>query len=113
MQIELPEKIYYSIGEVAKAFGVNASLIRFWEKEFDIISPKKNKKGNRYFTQQDIKNLKLIYHLVKERGYTLEGAKVALEENENIQSEVELIARLEYIRSELVKLKESFSTEKD
>ncbi|MGB6083125.1 MerR family transcriptional regulator [Moheibacter sp.] len=108
MQIELPDKLYYSIGEVAKAFGVNASLIRFWEKEFDIISPKKNKKGNRFFTPEDIKNLKLIYHLVKERGYTLEGAKVALQEQGNIKEEVELIARMEYIRSELIKLKESF-----
>ncbi len=108
MQIELPDKLYYSIGEVAKAFNVNASLIRFWEKEFDAISPKKNKKGNRYFTQQDIKNLKLIYHLVKERGYTLEGAKTALHEQENIKQDVELIARMEHIRSELVKLKESF-----
>jgi len=110
MHIELPDKLYYSIGEVSKAFGVNASLIRFWEKEFDVISPKKNKKGNRYFTQQDIKNLKLIYHLVKERGYTLEGAKTALEEKENIKEEVELIARMELIRSELVKLKESFDS---
>lgn len=108
MHIELPDKLYYSIGEVSKAFGVNASLIRFWEKEFDIISPKKNKKGNRFFTQQDIKNLKLIYHLVKERGYTLEGAKTALEEKQNIKEDVELIARMELIRSELVKLKESF-----
>lgn len=108
MQIELPDKLYYSIGEVARAFNVNASLIRFWEKEFEVISPKKNKKGNRYFTQQDIKNLKLIYHLVKERGYTLEGAKTALHEQGNIKQDVELIARMEYIRSELVKLKESF-----
>ena len=108
MHIELPDKLYYSIGEVSKAFGVNASLIRFWEKEFDIISPKKNKKGNRFFTQQDIKNLKLIYHLVKERGYTLEGAKTALEEKQNIKEDVELIARMELIRSELVRLKESF-----
>jgi len=110
MQIELPDKLYYSIGEVAKAFGVNASLIRFWEKEFDIIKPKKNKKGNRFFTPDDIKNLQLIYHLVKERGYTLEGAKIALQEQENIKEEVELIARMEYIRSELIKLKESFDS---
>lgn len=108
MHVELPDKIYYSIGEVSKAFGVNASLIRFWEKEFEVISPKKNKKGNRYFTQQDIKNLKLIYHLVKERGYTLDGAKTALEENQSIKEDVELIARMESIRSELVRLKESF-----
>jgi len=111
MQIELPDKLYYSIGEVAKAFKVNASLIRFWEKEFDVISPKKNKKGNRYFTLEDIQNLKLIYHLVKERGYTLEGAKIALSEKETIKEEVELIARLEYIRAELIKLKESLDSE--
>lgn len=113
MHIELPEKLYYSIGEVAKAFNVNTSLIRFWEKEFDAICPKKNKKGNRYFTQQDIKNLKLIYHLVKERGYTLDGAKTALVEKEDIKEEVELLARMEFIRSELVKLKESFDVAED
>lgn len=113
MQIELPEKLYYSIGEVAKAFNVNTSLIRFWEKEFEVISPKKNKKGNRYFTPQDIKNLKLIYHLVKERGYTLEGAKSALIEKEDIKGEVELLARMEFIRAELVKLKESFDVAED
>lgn len=67
MNIELPNKLYYSIGEVAEAFGVNASLIRFWDKEFDILKPKKNAKGNRMFTPEDIKNLKLIYHLVKEQ----------------------------------------------
>lgn len=106
MEIELPDKLYYSIGEVAKAFDVNASLIRFWEKEFDVISPKRNKKGNRFFTPQDIKNFKLIYHLVKERGYTLEGAKQVLDEQEGIKEELELIQRLELIRSELLKLKE-------
>lgn len=75
MHVNLPEKRYYKIGEVAKAFNLNASHIRFWEKEFDIIKPKKNAKGNRMFTQEDIKNFKLIYNLVKERGFTLEGAK--------------------------------------
>jgi len=75
MQIDLPEKRYYSIGEIAKAFHVNTSLIRFWEKEFDILKPKKNAKGNRMFTPEDLKNLKTIYHLVKEKGFTLEGAK--------------------------------------
>lgn len=113
MEIELPDKLYYSIGEVSRAFQVNASLIRFWEKEFDVISPKKNKKGNRYFTTDDIKNLQLIYHLVKERGYTLEGAKIALQEKGNIKEDVELIARMELIRSELVKLKESFDVSVD
>ena len=113
MQFELPDKLYYSIGEVAKAFNVNASLIRFWESEFDILKPKKNKKGNRLFTPEDIKNLKIIYHLLKERGYTLEGAKIALEEKSSIKDEVELIARMEFIRSELIKLKESFDSEED
>ena len=80
MHIDLPEKRYYGIGEVAKAFGVNTSLIRFWEKEFDVLQPKKNAKGNRKFTPQDIQNLQLIYHLVKERGFTLEGAKIHLKE---------------------------------
>ncbi len=74
-------KLYYSIGEVAKMFDVNASLIRFWEKEFDIIKPKKNKKGDRMFTQADVDNFRIIYHLVKERGYTLQGAKEKLKEN--------------------------------
>ena len=75
------KKIYYSIGEVAVMFDVNKSLIRFWEKEFNIIKPKKNKKGNRYFTEKDINNFKIIFHLVKERGYTLDGAKKKLREN--------------------------------
>ena len=81
MHIDLPEKRYYGIGEVAKAFDVNTSLIRFWEKEFDILKPKKNAKGNRKFTPEDVKNLKLIFHLVKERGFTLEGAKIHLKED--------------------------------
>jgi len=106
MIINLPEKLYYSIGEVAKAFGVNASNIRYWEKEFDILNPKKNRKGNRYFTPEDIKNLKIIYHLVKEKGYTLEGAKIALKQLSKIEKEIELIDRLEFIKAELLKLKE-------
>ena len=80
MQIDLPEKRYYRIGEVAKAFDVNTSLIRFWENEFDVLKPKKNKKGNRLFTQEDLKNLQMIYFLVKEKGFTLEGAKKKLKE---------------------------------
>lgn len=111
MEINLPDKLYYSIGEVARAFDVNASLIRFWEKEFDVIAPKRNKKGNRFFTPQDIKNFKLIYHLVKERGYTLEGAKQVLEQKEGVKEEVELIQRLELIRSELLKLKETLDND--
>jgi DNA-binding transcriptional MerR regulator len=75
------EKLYYSIGEVAEMFQVNTSLIRYWEKEFSIIKPKKNKKGNRFFTQEDIDNFHLIYHYVKERGMTLKGAQQKLKAN--------------------------------
>ena len=107
MKLNLPDKLYYSIGEVAKAFDVNASLIRYWEQEFPIIKPKKNKKGNRYFTPEDIKNLKMIYHLVKEKGYTLDGAKIALTTNKKITEAVEMIDRLEFVKSELLKLKSS------
>ncbi len=113
MQINLPDKLYYSIGEVARAFDVNASLIRFWEKEFDIIQPKKNKKGNRLFTPKDIKNLKIIYHLVKERGYTLEGARVALEEDQHLEDEIELVFRLEKIKAEILSLKSYFDDVED
>ena len=108
MHIDLPEKLYYSIGEVAKAFSVNASLIRFWEKEFDVIQPKKNAKGNRKFTPEDIKNLELIYHLVKERGFTLDGAKVHLkEEKKKTLSNFEIIRKLQHISAELVKIKDN------
>jgi DNA-binding transcriptional MerR regulator len=110
MIIDLPEKRYYKIGEVADAFGLKTSHIRFWEKEFDILKPKKNKKGNRLFTKADIENLKLIYHLVKERGYTLEGARKKLREDpEKLRSNHELIGRLEKIRAELVKIKQNLS----
>lgn len=107
MHIELPEKRYYNIGEVAKAFYVNTSLIRFWEKEFDILKPKKNAKGNRKFTPQDVKNLQLIYHLVKERGFTLDGAKIHLkEERQKTLNNFEIIRKLETIKMELLKIKE-------
>ena len=106
MHIDLPEKRYYGIGEVAEAFKVNTSLIRFWEKEFDVIKPKKNAKGNRKFTPEDIKNLELIYHLVKERGFTLEGAKTHLkEEKHKTLSNFEIIRKLESVKAELTNLK--------
>ena len=106
MHIDLPEKRYYSIGEVAEAFKVNASLIRFWEKEFDVIKPKKNAKGNRKFTPEDIKNLELIYHLVKERGFTLEGAKTHLkEEKHKTLTNFEIIRKLEAIKATLTEIK--------
>ena len=107
MHINLPEKRYYGIGEVAKAFDVNASLIRFWEKEFDVLKPKKNAKGNRKFTPEDITNLKFIYHLVKERGFTLEGAKTHLkEEKQKSLDTFEIISKLEDVKAQLLKIKE-------
>lgn len=107
MYIELPEKRYYNIGEVAKAFKVNTSLIRFWEKEFDVLKPKKNAKGNRKFTPEDIKNLQLIYHLVKERGFTLEGAKTHLkEEKHKTLSNFEIIRKLENVKTILLSIKD-------
>jgi DNA-binding transcriptional MerR regulator len=106
MHLELPEKRYYSIGELAKAFNVNASLIRFWDKEFDVLKPKKNAKGNRMFTPDDVKNLQLIYHLVKERGFTLEGAKVHLKEGQKkTLDKFEIIRKLEAIKTNLINLK--------
>lgn len=109
MKLNLPDKLYYSIGEVSKAFDVNASLIRYWEQEFPIIKPKKNKKGNRYFTPEDIKNLQIIYHLVKEKGYTLDGARVALATNSKISETVSMIDRLNFVKAELIKLKDSLA----
>jgi DNA-binding transcriptional MerR regulator len=106
MHVDLPEKRYYKIGEVAKAFNVNASLVRFWEKEFDIIKPKKNAKGNRLFTADDIANFKLIFNLVKERGFTLEGAKQKLKKNlDGAVFNHQIISRLEEVKAELVKIK--------
>ena len=107
MHIELdPNKRYYSIGELAKAFDVNTSLIRFWDKEFDILKPKKNAKGNRMFTPEDVKNLQLIFHLVKERGFTLEGAKTHLKEGQKkTMDKFEIINKLEAIKAQLLNIK--------
>ena len=99
-------KKYFSIGEVADMLDVSTSLIRFWESEFDIIKPKKNRKGNRQFTREDIDNVKLIYHLVKEKGYTLQGAKDLLKNNkEDLKSKVEIIDSLKKVRSFLLNIK--------
>ncbi len=101
------EKLYYSIGEVAAMFDVNSSLIRYWEQQFDIIKPRKNKKGNRLFTQSDIDNFHLIYHYVKERGMTLKGAQQKLAENrEEAVQNFEIVKRLQEIRSALLTLRE-------
>ncbi len=107
MHIDLsPDKRYYSIGELARAFNVNASLIRFWDKEFDILKPKKNAKGNRMFTPEDVKNLQLIYHLVKERGFTLDGAKTHLKQGQKkTLDKFEIISKLEAVKVQLQNIK--------
>jgi len=106
MHSDLPKKRYYRIGEVAKFFSVNTSLIRFWEKEFDIIKPRKSSKGNRLFTLDDIDNFKLIYRLVKEKGYTLEGAKQQLKTNpKKIFANHQIISKLEAVKAALINIK--------
>jgi DNA-binding transcriptional MerR regulator len=101
------EKKYFAIGEVADMFDVAPSLICFWEGEFDIISPKKNRKGNRQFTKQDIENVRLIYHLVKEKGFTLQGAKDMLKNDSGkIKSDIDMIDSLKKVRSFLEELRE-------
>lgn len=97
------EKLYYTIGEVAEMFKVNTSLIRFWEKNFDVIKPHKNNKGNRLFTQKDVDNFHLIFNLVKERGMTLTGANKKLAENkDDAINNFEVIRKLKEIRQYLV-----------
>lgn len=101
------EKLFYKISEVAKMFNVNISAVRFWEKKFDILKPKKNKKGNRLFTPKDIKNIQIIYHLLKERGFTVEGAKKKLKENKSDTIDnIQIINHLKDVRGFLVSLRE-------
>ena len=100
------EKKYFSIGEVAEMLDVATSLIRFWETEFDIIKPKKNRKGNRQFTREDIDNVKLIYHLVKEKGYTLQGAKDLLKNgNDALKEKIEIIDSLKKVKEFLIEIR--------
>lgn len=108
MFVKLPEKRYYNIGELATAFGVNASLLRFWEKEFEALQPKKNAKGNRKFTPEDVATLELIYHLLKEKGYTIAGAKLYLKTaGKEAAENHEIIKKLQKIRDELISIKEA------
>jgi len=101
------EKHYYSIGEVAAQFGLAPSTLRFWEKAFDTIKPFKNKKGDRFYTQEDIDHLSLINHLVKVRGMTLKGAKTKIKENkEDTEKTFEIVQKLEQIKSYLLEIKE-------
>jgi DNA-binding transcriptional MerR regulator len=101
------EKIYYSIGEVAEMFNVAPSLIRFWESEFELIQPKKNRKGNRQFTKEDIENVRTIYHLVKEKGFTLQGAKEMLRnDSQAVKDKMEMISSLKKVRQFLTEVRE-------
>ena len=101
-------KLYYSISEVARMFNVNESLLRYWEKEFPIISPKKAGGNIRQYRKEDIENIRLVYHLVKEKGMTLQGAKQRLKTNkEKTAQTAEVVTRLKEIREELVKLRKS------
>ncbi len=109
--IQIPEdellfqKQYYTMGEVSGMFRVNQSLLRFWETEFSILQPKKNKKGDRYFRPVDIKNLHLIYHLLRQRKYTIEGAKDFLKKNKKAEEKFESIKKLGQVRSFLLEMK--------
>jgi DNA-binding transcriptional MerR regulator len=98
-------KQYYTMGEVSGMFKVNQSLLRYWETEFDILQPRKNKKGDRYFRPVDIKNLHLIYHLLRQRKYTIEGAKDFLRNNKKAKERFEIIERLQQIRNFLLEWK--------
>ena len=107
------EKRYYSIGEVAAHFGVSTSLVRFWENQFDMIRPRKNKNGVRQYTKEDINNIQTVYHLVKEKGYTLSGAKELLKGKSDSLDTVQAIQSLEKVRSFLSDLKGMIKDDKE
>jgi len=108
MELDLPEKRYYTIGEVAKTFEVNTSLLRFWEKEFKEIQPKKKSSGVRKYTPQDIQNIKLIFHLLKEKGMTIEGAKNHLKNSKSSEeNKMDVLKKLEHIKKELENLRDN------
>ena len=99
------KKLYYPIGDVAAMFRVNPSLVRYWANEFDVLKPKKNAKGDRFFRPEDIKTLKLIHHLLRDRKYTIEGAKEFLKNNRSAQEKYEMIMSLQKLKSFLLELK--------
>ena len=107
--MEKKDKLYYSISEVAQMFGLNEPTLRYWEKEFDIINPRRAAKGVRFYRQEDIEAVRQIYHLVKERGLTLAGARQKLRDNrDSVERQAELAARLKAVREELQNLKNAF-----
>lgn len=106
------EKLYYSIGEVSEMLSINASTIRYWEKEFDMLKPKKNAKGDRFFTKEDIEKIRLIYRMLKEKGYTIDGAKTQLKDKyEEENRKMALIEKLNKIRGFLVEMKSQIEGE--
>ena len=105
MKINFQEKRYYSIGEVASKFNVNASLIRFWEQEFKLLNPKKNSRGNRKFTNTDIENINKIYFLLKEKGYTIQGAKDYIR-NEKTSKKLDIVSKLKQIKDRLIEIRD-------
>jgi DNA-binding transcriptional MerR regulator len=111
MHLPNPEELtkrYYSIGEVAQMFDVNSSLIRFWEKEFAQLHPKKYQRGKRMYTPKDIEMFRVVYHLIKEQGYTIEGAKRRLKDNKEETLNIASVAnRLAHIKEELIKIKDN------
>ncbi|PID68444.1 MAG: transcriptional regulator [Flavobacteriia bacterium] len=110
----LPDKLYYKIGEIAKAFDVNTSLIRYWEKEFKVLKPQKNSQGKRRYTKKDVDIFKQIYFLVKEKGYTLEGAKQKLSKKtlptqEATPRTLQVVLKLQQIKEELIAIKSALN----
>lgn len=104
-------KLYYNIGEVADMLNVNESLLRFWEREVDIIAPKKSKGGTRKYTKEDIEKIRVFHHLVKERGMTLQGARNKLKTNkDSIERNFEIIKRLEAVKAEILAIKAEFNS---
>lgn len=103
------QKLYYSISEVAKMFDLNVATLRFWEKEFNNINPRKNDKGTRFYKEEDIESIRVVHYLLKEQGLTLAGAKKKLKDNrEEVIRQVEVVNKLKRIRAELLQLKEAF-----
>jgi DNA-binding transcriptional MerR regulator len=114
MEADLPEipedeklfsKQYYGIGEVATMFHVNASLLRYWETEFDVLKPKKNGKGDRFFRPDDIKNLQIIHHLLRQKKFTIQGAKDYLKTNKQSKEKFEMVRQLQQLKSFLLEMK--------
>ncbi|WP_101690564.1 MerR family transcriptional regulator [Dysgonomonas massiliensis] len=112
IDLENSKKLYFSIKEVAEHFDVNESLLRFWEKEFDTINPRKTAGGSRQYSRQDIEDISLVYHLVREKGLTLEGARQMLKhKKDEATRKLDVIQRLERIRDELKSMEDEFDIE--